>query len=80
MCWWLKKCWYRIYQKVLKLGMCFMDWSEPELLKGEDAVLKLPALIKNKDINKVLIVTDKGLMKLNLLEPLFEELKKEGID
>ena len=80
MIWFLKKCWYRICQKVLKLGMCFMDWSEPELFEGEGAVLKLPAFIKNKNINKVLVVTDKGLMGLHLLDSLFEELKKEEIE
>ena len=80
MCWTLKKCGYRIAQKVLKLAMCFMDWSEPELLEGEGAILKLPAFIKNKNINKVLIVTDKGLMSIHLLDSLFEELKKENIE
>ena len=80
MCWVLKKCGYRIAQKVLKLAMCFMDWSEPELLEGEGAILKLPAFIKNKNINKVLIVTDKGLMSIHLLDSLFEELKKENIE
>lgn len=60
--------------------MCFMDWSEPELLEGEGAVLKLPAFIKNKNINKVLVVTDKGLMNIHLLDPLFEELKKEDVE
>ena len=80
MCWFVKKCYYRIYQKVLKLAMCFMDWSEPELLEGEGAVLKLPSFIKNKNINKVLIVTDKGLMNLHLLDPLFKELEKEKVD
>ena len=77
---WVKKCWYRINQKVLKLAMCFMNWKEPELLEGEGAVLKLPAFIKNKNINRVLVVTDKGLMGLHLLDPLFIELKKEGIE
>ena len=80
MCFAMKKCWYRISQKVLKLAMCFMDWSEPELLEGEGAVLKLPSFIKNKGINKVLAVTDKGLMNLHLLDPLFEELKKQDIE
>ena len=80
MCWTLKKCGYRIAQKVLKLAMCFMDWSEPELLEGEGAILKLPVFIKNKNINKVLIVTDKGLMSIHLLDSLFEELKKENIE
>ena len=80
MCWTMKKCGYRIAQKVLKLAMCFMDWSEPELLEGEGAILKLPVFIKNKNINKVLIVTDKGLMSIHLLDSLFEELKKENIE
>ena len=79
MCWAIKKCGYRIYQKVLKFAMCFMDWSEPELLEGENAVLKLPEFVKNKGINKVLVVTDKGLMGLHLLDPMFEELKKQGV-
>ena len=76
----MKKLWYRLNQKVLKLAMCFMDWSEPELLEGEDAVLRLPSFIKNKGINRVLVVTDKGLMNLHLLDPMFEELKKEHLE
>ena len=79
MCWVMKKCWYRTYQKVLKLAMCLMNWKEPELLEGEGAVLKLPAFIKDKGISKVLIVTDKGLMNLHILDPLFVELKNVGI-
>ena len=78
--WFLKKCWYRIYQKVLFLAMCFMNWKEPELLEGEGAVLKLPKFIKDKGINKVLVVTDKGLMNLHILDPLFEELKAQGME
>ena len=80
MLWALKKCWYRTYQKVLKFAMCFMDWKEPELLEGEGAVLRLPAFIKNKGINKVLVVTDKGLMNLHVLNPLFAELTQKEVD
>ena len=80
MCWALKKAWYRTCQKVLKVGLCFMNWKEPELLEGEGAVLRLPEFIKNKGINKVLVVTDKGLMGLHLLDPMFEELKKQKIE
>ena len=79
MCWVIKKAYYRVNQKVLKLAMCFMNWKEPELLEGEGAVLKLPTFIKDKGINKVLVVTDKGLMNLHILDPLFEELNKVGI-
>ena len=75
----MKKCYYRLNQKVLKFAMRFMDWSLPQLLEGEDSILKLPALIKEKGLKKVLIVTDKGLMSLHLLDPLLEELKAQGI-
>ena len=80
MCWFLKKFYYRVSQKVLKLAMCFMNWSEPQLIEGENAVLKLPKFIKDKGINKVLVVTDKGLMGLHLLDPLFEELKAQNVE
>ena len=76
---WFKKCYYRINQKVLKFAMRFMDWSEPTLLEGEGSILKLPSLIKSKGVNNVLVVTDRGLMSLHLLDPLFIELEKEGL-
>lgn len=80
MFWLLKKCYYRTYQTILKFAMRFMDWSEPMLFEGENSVLKLPSFIKNKGIYKVLVVTDSGLMSLKLLDPLFEELKKQGVE
>ncbi len=69
----------RVYQKALYVGSFFLDWSKPELLKGEGAVKQLPSAIKDKGLSKVLVVTDKGLMSLNLLDSLFEELEKTGI-
>ena len=80
MCWVMKKAWYRICQKVLKIAMCFMNWSEPQLFEGEGAVLKLPTFIKEKGLKRILVVTDKGLMNLKLLDPLFQELEKQGIE
>lgn len=80
MCFVIKKLWYRTYQKVLKAAMCFMDWSEPKLFEGKDAVLELPSFIKGMNITKILVVTDKGLMGLHLLDPLFNKLKETGIE
>lgn len=80
MLWELKMCWYRIYQGAFKLAMNFLDWSEPQLLEGKGSVLRLPEFIKSKGINKVLVVTDKGLMSLNLLDPMFEKLKEAGVE
>ena len=80
MLWELKKCYYRIYQTVFIVAMNFLDWSEPQLLEGKGSILKLPEFVKSKGINKVLVVTDKGLMGLHLLDPLFEKLTEEGVD
>ena len=60
--------------------MNLMNWDEPGLLEGENAVLTLPSFVKSKSINKVLIVTDKGLMNLHLLDPLLRGLEKEGVE
>lgn len=78
--WALKKAYYRAYQKIMKIALYFLDWSEPELLTGPGCILKLPGVIKEKSISNVMIVTDKGLMSLNLLDGLFNELKEQGIN
>lgn len=80
MLWSLKKVWYRVFQNVFKVAMVFMNWSEPELLEGAGSVLKLPEFIKNKGVTNVLVVTDKGLMNLHLLDPLFAKLDRVGIN
>lgn len=74
-----EKAFCRVYQKVFFIFQCFLDWSEPQLLTGPGAVKKLPALIKEKGLSKVLVVTDKGLTGLGLPNGLFEELEKAGI-
>lgn len=77
--WALKVAYYRAYQKIMKIAVCFLDWSEPQLLEGPGAIKKLPGLIKEKGLKKVMIVTDKGLMSLHLLDSLFSELDNVGI-
>lgn len=75
----LKHTYYRAYQKTMKFAVNFLDWTPPKLIRGAGSVKKLPALVKNEGLNNVLIVTDKGLMGLGLLNPLFEALEAEGI-
>lgn len=70
----------RTFQKVMKLAVNFLDWREPELIRGPGSVKELPKTIKAKGVTTVLVVTDKGLMGLHLLDPLFDALAKEGIN
>ena len=70
---------YRVYQKVMKVGAnTFFPWKEPEIISGAGAVKNLAKIIKEKGFSKPLIVTDPGLMKLNLLAGLFESIEAEG--
>ena len=73
------KLYCRIYQGVMKIGMYLLPWSMPEVIEGEGSIKKLPKLIKEKGFKKVLIVTDKTLVSLQLLDSLFESLKDVGI-
>ena len=75
----LKHTFYRAYQGVYKVAMGALDWTPPELLQGAGAIKQLPALVKKQGISNVLVVTDKGLMGLNLLDSLFKGLENEGI-
>ena len=69
----------RSYQAVFRVATKFLDWSEPILLKGAGSVKKLAQVIKQNGHDSVLIVTDKGLMGLHLLDGLFGELDKCGV-
>ncbi len=77
----LSKLYYRTYQGAFKMvmGTNLFNWKEPELLTGPGSVKKLPEFVKSKGLKNVLIVTDKGLMGLHLLDGLFEELDKSGV-
>lgn len=75
----LKHAYYRAYQSTMKLAVNLLDWTPPELLRGAGAVKKLPVIVKKEGVNNVLVVTDKGLMSLGLLNSLFEGLEAEGI-
>ncbi|NMP37728.1 MAG: iron-containing alcohol dehydrogenase [Clostridiales bacterium] len=76
----LKKAGCRIYQAVFRSVVKVLDWTEPQLIKGAGSIKKLPETVKSKGVKKVLVVTDKGLMALHLLDGLFESLGAAGID
>lgn len=73
------KLYCRIYQWVFKLVAYFLPWRQPELLEGENSTSRLPKLIKSKEINSVLVVTDKGISSLGLMNSLLNGLTDENI-
>ncbi|MDA8221989.1 iron-containing alcohol dehydrogenase [Desulfosporosinus sp.] len=70
----------RIYQCVFKGISYLLPWRMPELIQGENSLNKLPKLIKSKGIDSVLIVTDKMIASLGLMDELLKGLSNEGVD
>lgn len=70
----------RAYQTVFRQALKIIDWTEPTVIKGSGAVKELAKTVKNNGHHSVLVVTDKGLMNLHLLDSLFESLKENGIE
>ena len=73
---------YQVYDVIdlfNDLSLLFGKFNENEYKKKEKAIKKLPALVKKQGVNNVLIVTDKGLMGLHLLDSMFEELSVQDV-
>ncbi len=77
--WSFEKFFIRAFQKAFYAFAYLLPFRKPELLEGDGCFEKLPEFVKNKHVDNVLVVTDKGLMKVGLLEPLFKALGEAGV-
>ncbi|WP_107943223.1 iron-containing alcohol dehydrogenase [Metasolibacillus fluoroglycofenilyticus] len=76
----MKETYFRAYQMVHKQALKVMKWRKPVLIEGENALLRLPQIITDNDIKRVLIVTDKGIVKAGLMKHLLVAFDKVGIE
>lgn len=74
------KCFYRIGQFFMSIATRIMGGKEPHVIKGNDSILQIPAMIKLNGQKRVLLVTTPGFIKRGTLEPLFDSFKDEGIE
>lgn len=79
--WTLKKIGYRGVEVVFAGAMYLWGWffPDPIIIDGPGSVKKLPAIIKDKGLDNVLVVTDEVLMKLGLLDSLLETLEENNV-
>ena len=70
----------RVYQRILKIASYVLPWREPTILEGENSLRNLPKLIKAQRIESVLIVTDKGIVDVGLMDDFLKRLHDEGIE
>jgi len=74
------KLYCRSFQRVMKTASSFMPWREPKLLAGENSLKELPKIIKQNNIDGVLIVTDQGIVSVGLMNEFLNDLSINGID
>ncbi|MED3550003.1 iron-containing alcohol dehydrogenase [Cytobacillus praedii] len=74
------KLYCRVYQGAFRLASNFMPWRKPELLEGKNSLNKVPKLLSDKGIDRVLVVTDKGITSLGLIDGLLKGLEDSDIE
>lgn len=79
MIWGLKKGYYRTIQAVARAGIKIVKFKIPELVSGAGSVNKLPDIMKEQSIDKVLIIVSRTIVKSGLLEDFFRKLKENNI-
>ncbi|MCK5784558.1 MAG: iron-containing alcohol dehydrogenase, partial [Desulfobacterales bacterium] len=79
MVWTLKKSFYRVFQMVLRYFAKILPFPVPALLIGSGSVKNLAENIKARGIKNVLVVTDKVLMDLKLLDDFLASLSEKKI-
>lgn len=72
----LKKIWCRTYQTAFRIALPVMPYKEPKVLT---ALEQLGSLFAQKQVSRVLIVTDQGLVKAGVCTQLEQALTEAGI-
>ena len=72
----LKKICCRGFQTVFRLALPFLPYRDPKILR---CLGDVPPLLKEKNIRRVLLVTDKNLRKIGGTSPLEEALEEADV-
>ena len=72
----VRRMYCRVFQQAFHLALPVLPYRRPVLLEGVKGV---GALLKEKGIGTVLLVTDRGVRGLGLTRPLEEQLQRDGI-
>ncbi len=75
----MNKLYCRLHQNLTKMVLPLMPWRKPELMKGTGVLKSLGTVISSNGVKSVLIVTDKGISKLGLMNNLISGLDKNDI-
>lgn len=76
----MSKLWCRTFQAGMKIGHYFIGYHMPDYVEGPGSIKKLPDMVAEKGLKNVLIVTDKTLMGLGLLDGMLDAMKEKGVE
>lgn len=71
-----KKIYCRTFQFCFRVALPFLPYRGPEIL---DSMGNIPDVLKEKNIDKVLIITDKGITNIGLGEKLTNILEEKSV-
>ena len=71
-----KKLYCRIFQICFRIAIPILPYREPELIQGFAGI---PTVLKKHGITRLLLVTDREIVRLRLTAPLEKLLRDAGI-
>lgn len=71
-----KRIYCRAYQTAFRIAIPFLPYRKPEIIQGFDHLIPV---LREKNISSLLLVTDAGIRKAGLTEPLEDRLSQAGI-
>ena len=69
----------RIYQNIFKLVSYFLPFRKPNLIEGQGSLSRLPDVVSSNGIHNVIIVTDRVIVSLGLIDRLLEGFRNKDI-
>lgn len=72
----IKKAYCRVFQTCLWISLPVLPYREPEIIKS---MRLIPETIKSKGLGHPIIITDKGIMSLGLVNPLIDALNQASM-
>ena len=75
----LNKIWCRTFQAALNIGSRALYWREPKTVSAPGSVKKIPEILKEMGVGKVMIVTGRHVGK-SIAPGVIEDIRGAGLD
>ena len=74
------KIWIYAFHGIMKCVNYFIPYRTPEVISGPGCVLKVADVLKEKEISRVLVVSDKNMIELGIGKPMIDAITAAGIE